>query len=175
MSSNFSPPMVKQGYHIEGENFCSYHGFVATCKSFLCKIWGVVSVGSTSEQLKIFLRKIVFSTNSWKFSTIQYTKSTAPWANQTTIIIGVLWLAHMMVACVKQWKINTIQGLDWTDALDIKQGVYLYMFPICDSHLREGRGIDPYQSATSYCVWSETFLHMQLRGIYWRLHLLPDL
>ena len=45
----------------------------------------------------------------------------------------------------------------------------LYVFPICDSHSREGRGINPYQSTTSYCIWSETFLHVQLKGILLKL------
>ena len=53
-----------------GENFREFCGFVAIRESFLCEIWGRgVLWHSTSEQYaKVFSVKIVFFTNSWKFS-----------------------------------------------------------------------------------------------------------
>ena len=33
----------------EGENFREFRGFVAICKIFLCKIWGVASFGTAKE------------------------------------------------------------------------------------------------------------------------------
>ena len=41
-------------------------------KVFFAKFWGVASIGGTSEQFtKVFTMKIVFSTNSWKFSSLK--------------------------------------------------------------------------------------------------------
>ena len=54
----------------EGENFREFCGFMAVCASFLCEIWGRgILWGGTSEQsVKVFSMKIIFFTNSQKFS-----------------------------------------------------------------------------------------------------------
>ena len=53
----------------EGENFREFRGFVAQCKSFLRKIWGVASFGKkkASSSQKFFPRKLYFSQNRKSF------------------------------------------------------------------------------------------------------------
>lgn len=46
--------------------------------------------------------------------------------------------------------------------------LYLYVFPVCDSHSRQGGSINPYQPATSYCIRNKTLLRK--RGVYIRNH-----
>ena len=54
----------------EGENFRKFRGFVAIHESFLCDIWDVAFFGAAkaSNPRNIFSTKIVFFTNSRKFS-----------------------------------------------------------------------------------------------------------
>ena len=68
--------VVSRPYHIagnfQGENFSEFHGFVAIYESFLHKIWGVAYFGGKMEQsAKVFSAKIVFFTNSRKFSPLK--------------------------------------------------------------------------------------------------------
>jgi len=52
------------------ENFCEFRGFVAICQSFLREIWrrGVLWHGTSEQSAKVFSAKIIFFTNSQKFS-----------------------------------------------------------------------------------------------------------
>ena len=57
----------------EGENLCEFRSFVAVCESFLRKIWGhgVLWCGTNEQSAKIFSAKIIFFTNSQKFSPLK--------------------------------------------------------------------------------------------------------
>ena len=61
-------------YHIaenfRGRNFCEFHSFVAICESFSAKFWGlaVFRRGKSKQSVKVFSVKIVFFTNSRRFS-----------------------------------------------------------------------------------------------------------
>ena len=52
------------------ENLCEFHSFVAICENFLCKIFGhgVIWCSKSEKSAKVFSVKIVFFTNSRKFS-----------------------------------------------------------------------------------------------------------
>ena len=56
--------------NFRGRNFREFRGFVAICQSFLRKIWrcGVFWYGKSEQSVKFFSVKIMFYTNSWKFS-----------------------------------------------------------------------------------------------------------
>ena len=52
------------------KTFANFRGFVAICDSFLCEIWecGVFRHSKSEQSVKVFSTKIVFFTNSRKFS-----------------------------------------------------------------------------------------------------------
>ena len=55
---------------LEEENFHKFHGFMAICESFIRKIWGrgVLWHSKSEQSVKVLSMKIVFFTNSHKFS-----------------------------------------------------------------------------------------------------------
>ena len=55
---------------LEEENFHKFRGFMAICQSFIREIWGrgVLWHGKNEQSVKVFSMKIVFFTNSHKFS-----------------------------------------------------------------------------------------------------------
>ena len=62
----------------EGENFREFRGFVAIRESFLREIWGCVVLwrGTSEQSAKVFSTKIVFFTNSRKFSPSKVSRCT---------------------------------------------------------------------------------------------------
>ena len=54
----------------EGENFRKFRSLVAICESFLRETWGcsILWHGKNKQSVKLFSVKIVFFTNSRKFS-----------------------------------------------------------------------------------------------------------
>lgn len=100
-----------------------------------------------------------------------YTGSQHSNAGDRSVSLGTTWPCEWCSTCR-----GTAMEIAWYVMAGAFKGkwdqkpmqLYLYVFPVCDSHSRQGGSINPYQPATSYCIRNKTLLRK--RGVYIRNH-----